>query len=101
MTDKNELFNPKNPIWLEILRIYTIVITGLGLFASFITFITFLVNQGIYAAIVISILITLSTLIFYVIHMVILNALYNLQKTRINTDKLVEILSSDINKTHE
>lgn len=101
MSEKNEILNPKNPIWLEILRIYTIVVTGIGLFASFVAFIANLIDLGFFSALFVSLIITVSALIFYIINMVILNALYNLQKTRKNTDKIVELLEDKKEMTQE
>ncbi|MFO7969869.1 MAG: hypothetical protein ACQERX_02575 [Bacillota bacterium] len=101
MSEKNEILNPKNPIWLEILRIYTIVVTGIGLFASFVAFFANSIDLGFFSALFVSLIITVSALIFYIINMVILNALYNLQKTRKNTDKIVELLEEKKEMTHE
>jgi len=83
----NILINPLEPIWLEIFKWYIVSISILILISSF--FLLF-----IYADIVIMILAIFGSIIHYIIGMVVLNVLYNLQQSRINTDKIVKSLEA-------
>jgi hypothetical protein len=80
----NRFFDPKNTIWLEIVRICGILLNFLLVIGAFLAVIKgWLTIPQFFGAILV-------TLVLHLFNMLALNALFNLQKLRINSDKIVE-----------
>lgn len=87
---KHPLLDPKNPLWLDILRYVVIIVTILLAIASTLGFILSILQGEIFYAIGALLGGALSAALFYVMGMISLNTLFNIQQIRINTDALVK-----------
>ena len=87
------IFDPKNPIWLEILRLTVLGVTALILLTGIMGSMSMLLRGQLmfferFILMILGLMGTaLSAGLTFVIGMISLNALYNLQQIRINTDK--------------
>ncbi|QLY40666.1 leucine-rich repeat protein [Hujiaoplasma nucleasis] len=81
----DNIFDPKNSLWLEIVRVVGILINGLILVLSFIALIMRELDIAYF------LLIILVIAILHLIQMLSLNLLYNIQQIRINSDKQIII----------
>lgn len=87
---RHPLLDPKNPLWLEILRYVVIGMTAVLVIASTIGFILSVLQGAIFFAIGALIGGAIGATLFYVIGMISLNTLFNIQQIRINTDTMVK-----------
>ncbi len=87
------LLDPKNPLWLEILRYLVIGLVALLLLASAIGFILNILQGMIFFAIGTLLGGMIGAALFYVIGMISLNTLFNIQQIRINTDVMAKHVS--------
>jgi hypothetical protein len=93
------IFDPKNPIWLEIYRYFVIFLTlliilvGIILSFSLSRYVDFILSGTIYyetnfGQLLIYLIATfLTSSVFYIFGMLSLNLFYNIQEIRINTGK--------------
>lgn len=86
------IFDPKNPLWLEILRYLVIFGTSLLLiggviFAFVIAFQAYIFLAGLVVFLFISIISIVVATVYYILGMVSLNLLYNVQQIRVNTSR--------------
>ena len=86
------ILDPKNPIWLEILRLTVVGMTALILVLGTISSLTLWFGQfnmitNLFRVILGLFTTAVSAGLTLVVGMISLNALYNIQQIRINTDK--------------
>jgi uncharacterized membrane protein len=82
---EKSIFDPKNLIWLEILRFTIIIPAFLAFLLGFILTVDTLLGGGrpYYAPV----LLLLASILYYIVGMVSLNLFYNVQQIRVNTSK--------------
>jgi hypothetical protein len=86
------IFDPKNPLWLEILRYLVIFGTSLLLFGGIIfAFVIAFRSYIFFGAIVVFLFFSIASIVvatvYYILGMVSLNLLYNVQQIRVNTSR--------------
>jgi hypothetical protein len=90
--------DPTNPVWIAIYKIYVVAVSSLTILAGFFVGLAQLFNNSYWYSFVervgqmfiVWVAATLAAAVFYIINMVILNALYNLQKTRVSNELILE-----------
>ncbi|MFW5838478.1 MAG: hypothetical protein ACOCU1_00935 [Bacillota bacterium] len=90
--------DPTNPVWIAIYKIYVIGVSVLTVLAGFFLGIAQLfINTYWYSfierfaqMILMWVAAIFVSAVFYIINMVILNALYNLQKTRVSSELILQ-----------
>lgn len=92
--------NPTNPVWITIYKIYVVAVSIIALLAGFFvglaqlfmnTYLSsFIERMG--QMFIMWVATIFAVAIFYIINMVILNALYNLQKNRVSNELILEHL---------
>ncbi len=94
----DKLTDPTNPVWITIYRIYVVAVSILTILAGFFVGVAQLfVDSYWYSFIervgqmfIVWVAAIFAAAVFYIINMVILNALYNLQKTRVSNELILE-----------
>lgn len=84
---EKDLFDPKNPVWLEVVRVFGIFFNILSVLIGLYFAAREWINFGQFLLVIIGVI------FMHLINMLSLNALYNLQSIRINSDKLISIQS--------
>lgn len=93
-----KLTDPTNPVWITIYKIYVVAVSVLTVLAGFFVGVAQLfMNTFWYSLIerigqmfIVWVAAIFAAAVFYIINMVILNALYNLQKTRVSNELILE-----------
>jgi len=86
---KNNFFDPKNPIWLNLVRKIGIILNSLILIIGLGAIILYKFPFGYALLLFLALLVIV--MLLHLINMLSLNALYNLQQLRINSDETLKI----------
>jgi hypothetical protein len=93
-----KLTDPTNPVWITIYKIYVVAVSVLTILAGFFVGLAQLFNNSYWYSFIervgqifiVWVAAVFAAAVFYIINMVILNALYNLQKTRVSNELILE-----------